>query len=101
MTDRGLWNHVHEAAFGNDFATPPTPKIVVVSARYSGCYEGGLFVAIPVEDLTSAAFGEDVAASEWWNENQSRIGAGRTPSAALLDWYGKFRRAVKVEGLAP
>lgn len=86
------WRDVHLAAFGNPYHNEP--KVCVVSSRYSGCYEGGLFVAIGVEDLDTAAFGQDCAASAWWDKHQDTVGVGPTPNDALLDWYQK--RAGKV-----
>lgn len=78
---RAEWTVIHNRAFAQ--------RIVVVPTRYQGGYEGGLFAAIAIEDLDSAAFGQDCAASEWWHENAARVGVGNTPDAALADWFSK------------
>lgn len=87
-----LWQAIQTEAYGNPWVTPKRPRICVVSARYGGGYEGGRFVAIPVEYLDSAAFGEDCACSEWWQVHEREVGAGATPDEALLNWYEKRRQ---------
>lgn len=64
-------------------------RIVVVPTRYQGCYEGGRFAAITIDDLCSSAFGQDCEAADWWSENEHRVGVGATPSDALADWFSK------------
>jgi hypothetical protein len=86
---RPRWVNVQQAAFGNPYVTPKEPRIVVVAARYGGCYEPGRWVAIPVEHLDSAAFGDDISCSEWWHEHAAEVGGGDTPDEAILDWYRK------------
>lgn len=90
--DRTYWRDVHEATYrrGWTIDKPYTgPCVVVIGTRYGGAYEGGLFTAMPREDLSSAAFGEDCAAADWWHENAGRVGIGSTPDLALKDWYEK------------
>jgi hypothetical protein len=81
------WIAIATATHGNPWKN--MPKMCVVSARYSGAYEGGRFVAISVDDLGSDAFGSDTEAMIWWHENADRAGAGETPNDAILDWYHK------------
>lgn len=91
MPTAKFWREVHAAAFGNPYEMPKEPTMCVMSARYGGIYEGGLFVCLPAEDWQSAAFGEDLACAEWWDENQDRTGVGSTPDAALLNWFEKYQ----------
>jgi len=65
------------------------PQLCIVPTRYGGGYEGGLFAALEVDDLSSEAFGQDCAASDWWHYNRHRVGVGPTPNDALLDWLAK------------
>lgn len=67
------------------------PGMCIVPTRYQGCYEGGMFAAIPIVDLNSAAFGDDCSAADWWYYNRDRVGVGPTPTDALMDWYAKAK----------
>lgn len=89
QSDRAAWRFIYTAAFGNPYKGEP--KICIVSTRYGGCYEGGLFAALPVEALDSAAFADDCSASDWWFEHAHMVGVGATPNDALLDWYQKLQ----------
>jgi len=87
--DDTFWPSVHQHAFGNQWVNPPLPKICVVAARYGGCYEGGRFVALPLDEVDGPAFGDDVTCAAWWAEHRHHCGAGDTPNDALLDWWDR------------
>lgn len=68
--------------------------IFVSQSRYSGVYEGGSWYALPKADaawawsdsFTEYAFGDDDAAVDFWNSDESKmVGRGDTPNAAVLD----------------
>lgn len=68
--------------------------IIVSQSRYSGIYEGATWYALPEADaawawsdsFTEYAFGDDDAALDFWNSDESKmVGRGNTPNAAVLD----------------
>jgi hypothetical protein len=88
--ERWAWKLIGEASFGNEWSEPIQLKVCVIATRYGGGYEGGAFAAVPVNALTSEAFGDDLSAASWWHYNRQLVGVGNTPNEALLDWYTKI-----------
>jgi hypothetical protein len=72
-------------------------SVTVVQARYSGGYEGGTWLAFPVnmEQLVERPWadewwdwdGGDIECMTWWetSPNAQRVGRGDTPNDAVLD----------------
>jgi hypothetical protein len=72
-------------------------QTVIVQARYSGVYEGGLWLAFPNDTfpgLDSDAFGDDGDAQGfWWDPDPliPLIGRGNTPDEALEDMVRRYK----------
>lgn len=91
MADRNNWAAIADRFYCPvyNIDDPVGPRMCIVPTRYGGCYEGGRFAAIPIDAIDSAAFGEDLAASDWWEENRHLCGLGKTPDDAVIDWCRK------------
>lgn len=73
--------------------------IFVSQSRYSGLYEGCSWYALPKanagwmwsDSFAEYAFGDDDAALEFWNSNESKmVGRGNSPNAAVLDLIERY-----------
>lgn len=65
--------------------------VEIVQTRYGGTYEVGFWAAFPAGTYNreSDAFGNDVAAANWWLENRSLVGVGASPNDAVADLFMK------------
>jgi hypothetical protein len=66
----------------------------ICPARYSGIYEGGMWVAfnLHAEALPDGWDGGDIDAAEYWGSDQSLlVGRGSTPDAAHDDMSRRLR----------
>jgi len=77
--------------------------IIVRQARYSGIYEGGLWLAssncdaIPSEELMGYLEGDDCDAWAFLDDKLTALGVGNTPDTALADLIHKINNASAVE----
>lgn len=62
--------------------------VTIITARYQGSYEGGLWCAFNLYELEvpPEATGNDIACYEFWHSpNAAKVGRGATPDEALAD----------------
>ena len=59
--------------------------VTIVTARYSGLYEGGRWLAWPLDPgtLPTGWDGDDSECAFFWSTYEEPVGKGATPAAAL------------------
>lgn len=62
-------------------------RATIVSARYGGIYEPGLWLAFPgnPNQLPDEWDADDLTAARYYEEHSHEIGAGETPDEALAN----------------
>lgn len=72
--------------------------VTIVQTRYSGVYEGALWVAFneypeSLDESASGAFADDVTCGNWWDDtrNTDKVGRGDTPQEAYDDLKMKVK----------
>jgi hypothetical protein len=59
--------------------------LTIISTRYGGGYEGGLWAAFPLrpEEIPLEATGDDIECQDWWEDPPVAVGLGATPDRAV------------------
>ena len=62
-------------------------RVTIVSARYGGIYEPGLWLAFPSnpDQLPAEWDVDDLTAARYYEEHSHEVGAGSTPDEALAN----------------